>query len=85
MVAGQKVLASSCRVLPLVRKIALVEPGAAAVDAPSGVADADSHGGHGGQQQQQVEGQDEPLVQAGVLEGGEGGDGDRVAGQGDGD
>src|SRR5262249_19954519 len=59
--------------------------GAAAVDAPSGVTVADANGSHGGQQQQQEDGQDEPPVQAGVLEGGEGGDGYRVAGQGDGD
>src|SRR5262249_39319528 len=65
-------------------EVALVEPGAAAVDAPPGVAVADSQGGQGGQQQQE-EGQDEPPVQAGVLEGGEGGDGHRVASQGDGD
>src|SRR5262249_49480589 len=66
-------------------EVALVEPGAAAVDAPAGIAVADGQGGQGGQQGQQEEGQDEPPVQGGVLEGGEDGYGHGVAGQGNGD
>src|SRR5262249_8981240 len=58
--------------------------GAAAVDAPAGIAVADGQGGQGGQQGQQEEGQDEPPVQAGVLEAREDGYGRRVTGQGNG-